>query len=155
MLRENSDIRKDILETLDKIFPDDVIEMWGGIEESYLGDVYEELSDKLSAIETATLEYERDWQGNDPRYDNDGEFPAWRFEEEDPDEPLDMGDIDSSYHVFFLGLKGEQFRFDTEGETTDEDGKWVKVNCTGTFGCCVGISLLAPFAMIVPATMNN
>lgn len=149
--RENSNIKKDILEILEGVFPDDVIEMWGGFEESLLADIYDDLKTKLSAIETATMDYERDWQGNDPRFDNRYQSSCWGNEEDDFDEPIPvpMGDISSSYHLFFLGLKEDRFRLECEDETLDDEGNWVQVKGTETPGCSVGISLLAPFALIM------
>lgn len=154
--RENSNIRKDILETLDSIFPGNVIEMWDGFEESHLEDIYDDLKTKLSAIKTATLDYERDWEGNDPRFDNFNQPPGWNDEKENFHEPIPvpMGDISSSYHLFFLGLKGGRFRCECEDDTLDNDGNLEEVKGIETLGCSVGISLLAPFAVIMTGSRS-
>ena len=154
--RENSNIRKDILETLDKIFPDDVIEMCGGFEESHLEATYDDLKTKLASIETTTLDYERDWEGNDPRFDNHYHSSRWADKEENFHEPIPvpMGDVSSSYHLFFLGLKGGRFRRECQDETLDDDGNLVQVKGTKTPGCSVGISLLAPFAIIMTGSIE-
>ena len=64
--RINSTIRENLLEALDNAFPHDTIELWYSSEESYLDDVCEELRANLSHLETANLDYERDWQGVEP-----------------------------------------------------------------------------------------
>jgi hypothetical protein len=154
--RENSNIRKDILKILDNAFPGDVIDMWGGFEESHLADNNEDLKTKLSTIETATLNYERDWQGNDPRFGNYYRSSNWDNEKDDFDDPipLPMGDISSSYHLFFLGLNEERFRLECEDETLDDEGNRVQVKGTRSPGCSVGISLLAPFALIMTGSIE-
>ena len=154
--RENSNIRKDILETLDSIFPGNVVEMGDGFEESHLEDIYDDLKTKLSAIKTAALNYERDWEGNDPRFDNYYQPSDRDYEEEkfDEMEPVPMGDISSSYHLFFLGLKEDRFRLACEDETLDDDGNLEEVKGRETLGCSVGISLLAPFAVIMTGSRS-
>lgn len=149
--RENSTIRKDILETLDELFPDNVIDICDDPDESYLNDIYEELRAELSRIETAAIDYERDWRGDDPKnYDQPIE---WRFEEGEDEEPEFSDPLDYSYHLFFLGLKGEQFRYEVKDKTIDEEGKIVPDEGFRTIGCCVGISLTTPFALIVPDSL--
>jgi hypothetical protein len=148
--RENSTIRKDILETLDRVFPGNVIETWEGMEESYLDDIYDELKAKLSAIETAYISYERDWAG-----DEDGIYghsPSWGYDDDDLDDfdESQVENFSASYHLFFFDLKDSRFNYECENETVDDDNNKVKVEGGGTIGCSVGICLLAPFAVIVP-----
>jgi hypothetical protein len=158
--RINSTIREDLLEALDNAFPHDTIELWYSSEESYLDEVCEELRANLSQFETADLDYERDWQGVEPGFeDMQGVLPIW-FEEGDldedepiPEDPLE--DICYSYHLFFLGLKEEKFRYECENEIIDEEDVREKVEGTGTIGCAVGLSLLAPFAVIMPGSMET
>lgn len=152
--REDSTIRKDILETLDRVFPGNVIEMWGGMEESYLEDVYEKLSAKLHKIKTAHLDYERDWRGEEIYGGYFNHSPGWSYEEEDFDELPVTDDLSYSHHLFFFSLKDRRFHFEYEGETIDDDNNEVKIVGQGTIGCSVGICLLAPFAVIVPNSMR-
>jgi hypothetical protein len=58
-----------------------------------------------------------------------------------------------SYDLLFLGLDGEQFTFEGElvEEDCDEEGENivpVTVPSEGRIGCAVGISVIAPFAVV-------
>ncbi|HLP59641.1 MAG TPA: hypothetical protein VK186_12455, partial [Candidatus Deferrimicrobium sp.] len=173
--RENSTIRNDILETLDQIYPDKMIEMWNGVEVSYLEEIYEGLQNDLAEIEPAAIEYERDWTGDDLECECEGcEECAEAEEDEDEDEtseedeaslvaeekeadleePSEDDNLASSYHLFFLALQGDQFEYECQAEDLDEKGNTVTLNGIGVVGCCVAVSLLAPFAIVTPASME-
>jgi hypothetical protein len=58
-----------------------------------------------------------------------------------------MDDFTYSYHLFFLSPSGEEFRIEFEEEGLDpEIPEMVKFK--GNIGCSVGVSELAPFAVI-------
>lgn len=188
--RENSTIRNDILETLDQIYPDKMIEMWKGMEVSYLEEIYEDLQNDLGEIETAAIEYERDWTGDDLECEcecegckecseadededenteentdestdentdeNTEEEASIVGEEKEADlvEPSEEDNLASSYHLFFLALQGDQYEYECQAEDLDEKGNTVFVNGVGVVGCCVAVSLLAPFALVTPASME-
>lgn len=131
-------VRDDIRQALEDSFPDGVVEALTGLEESYLADTYPRLQGALSRIEGATLLSERDPAGG----------PRW-FDESDPDEdPPDWNEPGSSYCLFFIGSTDERLQFETEGTMTEEDGTERSLDGTGSAGCTVGVSLLAPFAVI-------
>jgi hypothetical protein len=158
--RINSTIREDLLEALDNAFPHDTIELWYSSDESYLDDVCEELRANLSQLETASLDYERDWQGDEPRFEDMQGVLPFRFEEGDLDEdepvPGDpLEDLCYSYHLFFLGLKEDKFHYECENEILEEEDVRETVYGTGTVGCAIGISLFAPFAVIMPSSMET
>lgn len=55
----DTDIRKDVVEAIDRAFPEGVVDMTIDFDESYLVDVYPKLTAKLSRIKGAALLYER------------------------------------------------------------------------------------------------
>ena len=106
-------------------------------------DVYPKLTKALARIKGARLVHERDAEGEPVRWD--GSDP-----EEDP--PDDFA-YSHSYHLFFLSPEGEAFTYDTEieefVEPEFEDELTVKtVPGRAQAGWSVGVSLLAPFAVI-------
>lgn len=61
-----------------------------------------------------------------------------------------MGDEGSrSYHLFFIASEDERTKYETEIDQLDEEGVAQTISGSGIMGCAVGISMLAPFAMIV------
>jgi hypothetical protein len=133
-----TDIRKDLVKLIHKTFPHGVVELTVVPEDSYLYDLASPLRDKLAKLHGAQLLYEREpepeleWAAGD-----------------DPDEdiPLDRG-LSASYHVFFLGLAGEAFRYPTEAEGETESGRSRTFAGEGRVGCALGLSVLAPLAVI-------
>lgn len=143
----DSNIQKDILEGIRKAFPDGLVEIAFDPDESYFFEVYPELEEKLSQIKGTNVLYEREWNPD----------PVW-YHDSDPDEDLpDWIEDVSSYHLFFLGLTGQKFQFETEDETPSEDDEdeLEKVAGTGTVGCSVGVSLIAPFALVTFNTYES
>ena len=137
-------IRKDLVQLIHQTFPDGIVEDTCVPEESYFTDLYSALRGKILKLRGAHLLYERE---PNPEVE-------WA-DDADPDEdpPLDNG-LSSSYHVFFLGLTGKQFRYRTEIEGGPEvEEEWENetsetITGEGTLGCVLAVSVLAPLAAI-------
>ncbi len=146
-----STLRDAVDRALDAAFPDGVVQFLRDPDESWLADREETLKTALARLAGASLLFDRGrygWSGHG------NELPS--------DEPL------RSYHVFFVGLRGEQFSYPVPSETIaevdfddevnehDEDdggdppGWTIGVRCTATVGCTVAVSLLAPVALVTP-----
>lgn len=121
-----TDIRQEILEAIEKAHPDNIVEMSIGFDESYLRDNYPKLKKALSQIEGTELSYERDAEGNQlypEQSEAENEMPDWV-------------ESSSSYHLFFVGLVDEEFRYLCETvETEEEDGYERRVEGEGMIGC--------------------
>ena len=131
-------IREDVRQVIEKAFPEGIIDMSAVENGGHLREIYPQLHAELSKIaDTALLrerspEKELHWEeGSDP----DKDPPDWT-------EPA------SSYHLFFIGLTGEEFRYQCDSEEPDENDVFHPVEGTGIVGCAVGVSLLAPFAVV-------
>ncbi|MGE5344195.1 MAG: hypothetical protein ACM3SY_22235 [Candidatus Omnitrophota bacterium] len=166
--RPETTINKDILEAMDKAFPDDVIRI-DSPDGSYLVPIIDQLREKLSEIKSVDFCYERDWQGNDfqsfksegeeeideeieDEVDEEGEGEedeAETDDELDESEDHDESYYSASYHLFFFALDGEQYQYKCEAEFDDDDSEQpALVNGTGTLGCSIGVSLLGPYAVV-------
>jgi hypothetical protein len=142
-------LRKDVQDMLDRTWPDGVVELSIGPEDSYFCDLHPKLSRALRSIRKTSLGYEREAFGD----------PVW-FEGSDPEEdPPDDIEQSRSYHTFFVTPDGEAFTFETEAEgleepddfeegELDEDPPVSLISGTGTTGWVVAVSLLAPVAVI-------
>ena len=136
----NTDVLEAIREAyLEDVVSDDVLH----IEESYYDAICEEVRAALRAITTADVLYDRPPDGR----------LHWEEGSDPGEDAPDWSEDSSSYDLLFLGLRGEQFTF--EGETEEEEMPddddepiTVKVSCEGCVGCAVGISLVAPFAVV-------
>jgi hypothetical protein len=134
-----TDIRPDIVAALKKAFPFDKVERVYSSEdeESYLFDLYPKVRRDLGRIKGGHIVYERPPEGN----------REWA---EDPDtghEDMVVEDIAYSYHLLFLSASGEEFRIEFEDECGSmENPETVKFQ--GSIGCALGISEIAPFAVI-------
>jgi hypothetical protein len=136
-------LRADVAAAIRKAYPEHIVDMSAVYEESYFDDVCDKVRAKLSKVCGAEILYARAPQGG-PRWD----------EGSDPDEdPPDWSEDSYSYHLFFLALRGEQYQF--EGQIAGEDipeGEdepvLMTVPTVGRIGCSIGISLIAPFAVI-------
>ncbi len=127
-------IPADLRHMLDRSFADGVIELGWPSEEARdeIFESIEHLSPKLDSLQKGTVMYERD-------------------------------DEEYSYYVFFLVLPGEQFRFTTEVEPTDFEEEEINdsdivgesVPGTGEIGLVVGVSTLAPVAMVATSYREN
>jgi hypothetical protein len=146
-------LRKDVQEAIDRIWPDGIVEMSLGPDESYFSGLHPRLSRALRRIRNTSLVYEREADGG----------PMW-WEESDPEEdPPDEIERSRSYHTFFVSPDREGFTFETEAEGVAEpefmtgdfaEAGWgegppvSRISGRGRTGWVVAVSLLAPFAVI-------
>lgn len=153
---ENSTISKDTLELLDRLYPGDIIEILSDLDESYLWEFYEELRFELFRMDGASVDYDRDWRGDDAPLGCCWRSPGWDDDDEEYGEPSVEESFSSSYHLLFLGLKDDRFHYLTEDETVDDDDDTGEdlVEGEGSIGCCLALCLSAPLAVIVPATKS-
>ena len=151
--QRSTDLRKDVQEAIDRIWPDGIVEMSPDLDESYFFDVHPNLSRAFRRITNTQIVYEREADGG----------PVW-WEESDPEEdPPDEIERSRSYHTFFVSPDGKGFAFETEAEAvtepefmTDdfaeagwgEDPPVSRIPGRGRTGWVVAVSLLAPFAII-------
>jgi hypothetical protein len=118
-------------------------------EDSYYDEIRDEIRTALHTVKGAALLYERPPEGK----------PHWN-EGSDPDEdPPDWDEPASSYDLLFFALQGKQFEFEGkfEEENMPEDADepcLVTVPTVGRIGCAVGISVIAPFAVIGDSDME-
>lgn len=130
-------IGRDILDAIRKAHPYDTVEKPIGFDESYLKSVYEKLEKALSEIDGTELGYERDADGNEscPALSGAATLSRW-------------DDWHYSYHLFFVGLAEDRFRYLCDTLEPAEDGEERRVEGTGMIGCTVAVSLLAPYALV-------
>ena len=150
--RQDTSVRKDVQEAIDRIWPDGIVEMLLDPDESYFVEVHSKLSRALRRIGNASLVYEREADGG----------PVWSEESDPEDDPPDETERSHSYHTFFVSPDGERFTFETESEVTEPefatadfaDAEWEeepdvnRISGTGRTGWVVAVSRLAPFAVI-------
>ena len=138
-----SRVPKNVAAALRKCCPDGVVEAFL-TDESYFHEIRDALERDLSKIRGATLY----WQTPEPET-----VPDW---DDDWDhDPLPPDDDWQSYHAFFLAPDGKEFRFEDETEGFEEPEDPEATECIettfpgeGWTGCCVGICLAAPVAII-------
>ena len=100
-------------------------------------ELYPKIRHELGRIKRAHILYERPPEGN----------RTWAEDPVTGHEDAVMDDFTYSYHLFFLGASGEDFRIEFEEEGLDvENPEMVKFE--GNIGCVVGVSQIAPFAVI-------
>lgn len=135
----SSEPRPDVEAVLEKAFPDGMVEpLW--LEASWLVDAWDELRVELGRLRDAPLLHvrppreEKEWSRDEDEIDPWDE-PGW-------DEP------ERSYGLFFLGPKGEGFRFGIESEFLDEEGRLHATSGVGRIGWAVAVSAVAPFALL-------
>jgi hypothetical protein len=132
-------IPPDIAAAIEECWPDGVVEQFD-TSESYFYDIREDLERDLHRLPDVALY----WQTEEEQYGSD-----W----DDDDEPP-MDRQFESFHMFFLGLRGDEFEFDTwtEGlEVVEEDPyeeNVVRHAGKGRHGCLVAVSLASPFAIL-------
>jgi hypothetical protein len=150
--KQNANLRKDVQEAIDRVWPKGIVEMPFDWDDSYFHEVYTKLSGAFNRIPRAQVferEAEREaawWDGSDPEQDL-----------------LDNMGPSRSYHVFFVSPDGEAFAYETETETLaepegiteefeeagrEDDPPVILVPGKGRTGWVVAVSLLAPFAVI-------
>lgn len=146
-------LRRDVQEAIDRVWPNGIVEMSLGSEESYFSELHPRLSRALRRIRNTHFVYEREADGG----------PVWREESDPEEDPPDEIERTRSYHTFFVSPDGEGFAFETEAEgvaepelmTDDfaeagwgEDPPVSRIPGSGRTGWVVAVSLLAPFAVI-------
>ncbi len=147
--QDSRTLRADVAAILRELYPNGVVTPDVLYEESYFDELYDTLRARLAGIEGVRLLHERSPEGG----------PQW-VEGSNPDEdPPDYSEDSFSYHLFFVAPRGEGHKY--VGELPDyvetEDGEElteVRVPTEGWIGCAVGVSLAAPFAMVVLRDME-
>jgi hypothetical protein len=122
-MADENRIPSDVAAAIDECWPDGVVAEFD-TEESYFCDIQEALERDLGRIPGAS--------------------PMWQTEAEEDWQ---------SYRVFFLAAQGEEFEFEaeTEGPETEDpeqDARMTTYPGRGWYGCAVGVSLAAPFAVV-------
>jgi hypothetical protein len=128
----------EIIGEIQPVFSNGVID-WLPDEENWnFCEACHPLRDKLRGIKGAAILYERK-PSDAPRWDDDSDsgkdFCDWQEETR-------------SYHLFFIGPTGKRFEFPIQEETTDDHGCWVSVVGVDRVGYAVGVSMVAPYAII-------
>jgi hypothetical protein len=144
-------LRKDVLETTKRIWPDGAVEMTFDSEESYFWDIHPGVTRALKRIRGVDMLHEREAEGE----------PIWHEGADRDEDPPDDYTNSRSYHLFFVSPKGEAFTFETEIEDFDEEEMaeeidepaWTdppikNIPGQGRTGWSVAVSLLAPFAVV-------
>lgn len=133
------DLPEQLADAIHQAWPDGVIEMPVDMDDAPFWDVYPKLKASLSRIPgTAAAIYEREPQGR----------PQWGEASDRVDDPPDWDEESRSYHLFFLALVDKRFQFETDILEPDENGVEQRFQGEGRIGCVVGISLIAPFAVV-------
>ena len=139
---EDANIRADIVEAIQKAFPEGAVDRLLDPDESYLTELYPRLRAALGRIEGAEVPYEREPQAE----------PEWPEGADPDDEPLIWDEFSSSYHLFYVALTDQRFTYETETVDLDENEVEQRCDGIGTIGCCVAVSLHAPLARITVDT---
>lgn len=150
---QTADLRRDVREAIDRVWPDGIVELSFGSDESYFCEVQPNLSRAFHRLRNARLVQEREADGG----------PIW-WDQSDPEEvPPDEIERSRSYHLFFVSPEGKAFTFETEAEGFEEpelmteefeeagsgaDLLPCRVSGAGRTGWVVAVSLLAPFAVV-------
>ncbi len=143
--RTKAYIPKQILNAIERIWPDGVVEIgYDLMEDSYFHQLYPKLHRSLLSIEGASLRYER--QAKEQREGEDD----WDSADADWSDNLPINNRTYSYHLFFICPEDKLFRYEAETEESDEEHPDVEevVAGEGFIGCVVGVSLLARFAVV-------
>jgi hypothetical protein len=130
-------IGPDLLDLIRRAFPDGIVELPADFDEIDADALYPGLRRRLAAVEGAGLAYERE-PSNEPSWSDEDE--RW------DDSPADL-EHSRSYLLLFLAPADERFHYATEDTVEDEEGTRTAAG-TGTIGCTVAISLLAPVALV-------
>lgn len=149
--KQDAGLRKDVQETIKRVWPDGVVDMTFDSEESYFWDIHSGLTRALKRIKGADVLYEREAEGE----------PIWHEGADRDEDPPDGFTYSRSYHLLFVSPKGEAFTFETEIEDFDEeemaeevdepawtDPPMKNIPGEGRTGWSVAVSLLAPFAVV-------
>ena len=138
MRSSEPDLPQQLVDAIRQAWPDGVIDMPSDLDEASFWDVYPKLKASLSRIAGTAAMYEREPQAG----------PQWDDVSDPGQDPPDWDAESRSYHLFFLPLVDGRFRFETDTLEPGEDGIERRVADEGRIGCAVGISLIAPFAIV-------
>jgi len=142
-----TDLRDDVRQAIDRLWPDGLVQIGFDSDESYFWDVHLNLAAAFHRIKGARLVRELEPDGG----------PVWCDHSDPEEDPPDGEDRSRSYYLFFVCPDGEAFTYETEieslGELDEEDEgehEWLEETVTGTgrTGWSVAVSLLAPFAVV-------
>ncbi|MBI3682465.1 MAG: hypothetical protein HY235_18960 [Acidobacteria bacterium] len=133
-----SDLPEQIADAIRQAWPEGVIEMPVNIDEAPFWDVYPKLKAGLSRIQGSAVFYEHEPQGG----------PHWGEGSDPEEDPPEWNEEPRSYYLFFISLLDDRFRFETDTIEPDEDGVEQRFQGEGRIGCVVGVSLVAPFAVV-------
>lgn len=133
------DLPEQLAAAIRQVWPDGVIDMPVDMDHAPLWDVYPKLKARLSRIPgTAAAIYECEPQGG----------PSWGESLDRLEDTPDWDEESRSYYLFFLTLVDKRFQFETDILEPDENGVEQRFQGEGRIGCVVGISLVAPFAVV-------
>jgi len=134
-----TDIRPDIVAALETAFPFDKVERVYSSEdaESYLLELYPKIRHDLGRIKGGHILYERPPEGD----------RKWTEGSDTDPEDLVTDDITYSFHLLFLSPPGEDFRIEFEDAGNDTEIPEI-VKFEGNIGCVIGVSEIAPVAVI-------
>jgi hypothetical protein len=153
----NPKIPQDVADIIGRAWPDGIVERVFE-EDSWFWEAQDNIERRLQNIKDAHVAYQRQPIVERKYFEND----------EGDDFPVESSELDEdrSYYLYFLTLGGEEFHYQTEEEQLDLDiydaeerelyleqygtGEDGMVRGEGEIGLTVGISLVAPVAMIVP-----
>lgn len=139
--------RLDVTRAIEAVFPDGLIEMSFDFEETWLAEILPRLTSRLERIPFTALAWER---GPTAQWDDVDDL-----DDEDLDDSVDQDDRSYSYHLFFLSPKSRRVKYQIESESADEEAGDLIVGGVGRFGYSVGVSLLAPFAVVTLSTLEQ
>ncbi len=143
----SDDLRADIREAIERVWPGGVVEMTFDPDESWFHDVYQKLATAIRRIKGVLPVYEREPDGG----------PVWFDDSEPEEDPPDDQQPSRSWHQFFVSPEGQAFAFETEieniGEAVEEDEDWDEplpdiISGSGWTGWSISVSLLAPIAVV-------
>ncbi|MBI4587233.1 MAG: hypothetical protein HY725_00205 [Candidatus Rokubacteria bacterium] len=136
--RLHTDLPQHLAEAIHHAWPEGVIDMPVDSDDAPFWKVYPRLKAALSQIPGGAVFYEREPRGG----------PRWG-ETSNPDEdPPDWHEESRSYWLFFVSSMDERLTFATDTIEPDEEGAEQRIHGEGRIGYAVGISLVAPFAVV-------
>jgi len=137
MRPSKSDLPEQLADAIRKARPDGIIDMPDMDDAPFWG-VYPKLKTRLSRIPGTAVLYEREPHGG----------PQWSEASDPEEDPPDWDEESRSYYLFFISLLDDRFRFETDTIEPDEEDVEQRFQGEGRIGCVVGISMVAPFAVV-------
>lgn len=133
-----SDLPEQVADAIRQAWPDGVIDMPADTDDAPFWKVHPKLKLSLSRIPKTAVFHERKPQGD----------PQWGESSDLGEDPPDWNEESHSYYLFFLSPLDDRFRFETDTIEPGEDGIEQRFQGEGRVGIAVGISLIAPFAVV-------